>query len=100
MANIKKKKENVSKAVEPDNTIVLDCGAVIDIYEHKEGDTTCKITLHNAFVIFGKIIKSDKGVFISYPSYYSKKKKEYVNQAYCFDSSVNTEISEALNELY
>lgn len=100
MANIKKTKKTTSKAVEPDNTIILDCGAVIDIYEHEEGNTTCKITLYNAFVIFGKIVKSDKGVFISYPSYYSKKKKEYINQAYCFDTDVNKEISEALNELY
>lgn len=100
MANVKKKKETTSKAVEPDNSIILDCGAVIDIYEHEKDNITCKITLYNAFVIFGKIVKSRDRVFISYPSYYSKKKREYINQAYCFDSDINTEISEALNELY
>lgn len=98
MATFKKNKE--TKAKEPDASITLDCGAVIDIYEHEKDNISCKITLLNAFVIFGKIIKYDNGVFISYPSYYSKKKKQYISQAFCFDTKVNEEISEALNSLY
>lgn len=96
---IKKNKKD-SKIVEPDYTMFLDCGAVIDIYEHSDDNITCKITLYNAFVIFGKIVKYNEGVFIAYPSYYSKKKKQYVNQAYCFDKDINEEITDMLNDIY
>lgn len=101
MANVKKNKETKeTKIVEPDYTIALDCGAVIDLYKQDDDKTTCKITLYNAFVIFGRVIFKDNKPFISYPSYYSKTKKKYINQAYCFDKDIIEEINKALADIY
>ena len=57
------------------------------------------ISLDCGFVIYITIIETEKGKFISYPSYKTKK-DEYINQAYCFDKDVIEELNDILEEMY
>lgn len=57
------------------------------------------ILLNCGFVIYITIVETKKGRFISYPSYKTKK-KEYINQAYCFDKDVIEELNDILEEMY
>ena len=57
------------------------------------------ISLDCGFVIYITIVESKKGVFISYPSYKTKK-DEFINQAYCFDKNVIEELNTILEEMY
>lgn len=57
------------------------------------------ISLDCGFVIYITIVETKKGMFISYPSYKTKK-DEYINQAYCFDKDVIEELNDILDEMY
>ena len=57
------------------------------------------ISLDCGFVIYITIVETEKGRFISYPSY-KNKKGEYINQAYCFDKDVIEELNGILEEMY
>ena len=73
---------------------IIEDGVVITCYDWGK-QQTCKITLHNAFVIFTTIKESDEGYFLSYPSYRNNK-GEYKNLAYCFDKDLIAEITETV----
>ena len=88
-----------SKAKEPDLEVEIADGIWLSIYDKQGKNDSCKITLNNAFVIFGKIIQSDNGPFISYPNW-KDKNGDYHNQAYCFDKEINETIKETLDEYY
>ena len=57
------------------------------------------ISLDCGFVIYITVVETEKGRFISYPSY-KNKKDEYINQAYCFDKNVIEELNDILEEMY
>lgn len=63
-----------------------------------------KLVIGGAFIIYCSAVvvknKKEKYVFLSYPSYYSKKSEKYFNQAYCFDKSLIEEINEKLTDYY
>ena len=100
MAKTTKAKTNTkSKAKEADLEVEIAEDIWLSIYDKPGKNDSCKITLSNAFVIFGKIIQSDNGPFISYPSW-KDKNGEYHNQAYCFDKEINKTIEETLEEYY
>lgn len=95
----KSKTNTKSKAKEANLEVEISEGIWLSVYDRQGKNDSCKITLNNAFVIFGKIIQSDNGVFISYPSW-KDKDGEYHNQAYCFDKEINETIKETLEEYY
>lgn len=97
--NTKVKTNKKTKAKEPDLEVEIAEDIWLSVYDRPGKNDSCKITLNNAFVIFGKIIQSDNGVFISYPSW-KDKDGEYYNQAYCFDKEINETIKETLEEYY
>lgn len=97
--NTKAKANTKSKAKEADLEVEIAEGIWLSIYDRPGKNDSCKITLNNAFVIFGKILQSDNGPFISYPNW-KDKKGEYHNQAYCFDKEINETIKETLDEYY
>lgn len=97
--NTKAKTNTKSKAKEADLEVEIADGIWLSVYDRSGKNDSCKITLGNAFVIFGKIIQSDNGPFISYPNW-KDKKGEYHNQAYCFDKEINETIKETLDEYY
>ena len=95
-----------TKAVEPDYSFILDNGAVFDLYEREKGKGknkqfyySCKITLLDSFVIYGRVVEGKKGMFISYPSY-ENADGNYINLAYCFDKKVNDEIADCLADIF
>ena len=94
-----KKVNTKSKAKEPDLEVEISEGIWLSIYDKPGKNDSCKITLNNAFVIFGKIVQSDNGAFISYPSW-KDKNGDYHNQAYCFDKEINETIKETLDKYY
>ena len=94
-----KKVNTKSKAKEADLEVEIAEGIWLSVYDRPDKDDSCKITINNAFVIFGKIIQSDNGPFISYPNW-KDKKGEYHNQAYCFDKVINETIKETLEKYY
>ena len=100
MAKTTKAKTNTkSKAKEADLEVEIADGIWLSIYDRPGENDSCKITLGNAFVIFGKIIQSDNGPFISYPSW-KDKNGEYHKHAYCFDRKINITINETLEKYY
>lgn len=94
-----KKVNTKSKAKEADLEVEITEGIWLSIYDRPGKNDSCKITLNNAFVIFGKIIQSDNGPFISYPNW-KDKNGDYHNQAYCFDKEINETIKETLDKYY
>ena len=94
-----KKVNTKSKAKEADLEVEIADGIWLSIYDRPDKNDSCKITLNNAFVIFGKIVQSDNGSFISYPNW-KDKKGNYHNQAYCFDKEINETIKETLDKYY
>lgn len=95
----KGKTNTKSKVKDPDLEIEVADGIWLSIYERKNKNDSFKITLDNAFVIFGSVIQSDNGTFLSYPNWKDKDGK-YHNQAYCFDKEINESIIGALEEYY
>ena len=95
----KAKTNTKSMAKEADLEVEIADGICLAIYDRPGENDSCKITLGNAFVIFGKIIQSDNGPFISYPSW-KDKNGDYHNQAYCFDRKINETIKEMLDKYY
>ena len=87
------------KAKEADLEVEIAEGIWLSIYDKPGKNDSCKITLNNAFVIFGKIIQSDNGTFISYPNW-KDKDGNYHNQAYCVDKVINETIKETLDKYY
>ena len=53
----------------------------------------------NFFGVSVKIFKSEKGYFMSYPSYYSKSKEEYVSQASPCSKSARKQLDKLLEKL-
>ena len=97
--NTKAKTNTKSKAKEADLEVEISDGIWLSIYDRPGKNDSCKITLNNAFVIFGKIIQSDNGPFISYPNW-KDKNGDYHNQVYCFDKEINETIKETLEKYY
>ena len=95
----KTKANTKSKAKEADFEVEIADGIWLSIYDRPGKNDSCKITLNNAFVIFGKIVQSDNGAFISYPNW-KDKNGDYHNQAYCFDKEINETIKETLEKYY
>lgn len=95
----KAKANTKPKAKEADLEVEIVDGIWLSVYDRPGKNDSCKITLNNAFVIFGKIIQSDNGPFISYPSW-KDKNGDYHNQAYCFDKEINETINETLEKYY
>ena len=95
----KTKANTKSKAKGADLEVEIADGIWLSIYDRPGKNDSCKITLNNAFVIFGKIIQGGNGPFISYPSW-KDNDGEYHNQAYCFDKGINETINETLEEYY
>ena len=93
MANSKKKTEKDYMECE------FSAGS-IRIYDGgKKHNDYGSISLDCGFVIYITIVETEKGHFISYPSYKTKKDK-YINQAYCFDKDVIEELNDILEEMY
>ena len=99
MAKTNTKSKTKSKVKDPDFEVEVADGIWLSIYERRNKNDSFKITLDNAFIIFGSVIQSDKGTFLSYPHWIGKN-GEYHNQAYCFDSDVNEEIRNVLEDYY
>ena len=97
--NTKSKASTKPKAKEPDLEVEIADGIWLSVYDRPGKDDSCKITLNNAFVIFGKIIQSDNGAFISYPNW-KDKDGNYHNKAYCFDKEIKETIEETLDKYY
>ena len=95
----KAKTNTKSKAKEADLEVEIADGIWLSVYDRPDKNDSCKITLNNAFVIFGKIVQSDNGPFISYPNW-KDKNGEYHNQVYCFDKEINETIKETLDKYY
>lgn len=92
---VKSKKETKNDYMERD----FSAGS-IRIYDGgKKRNDYGSISLDCGFVIYITIIETEKGRFISYPSYKTKK-DEYINQAYCFDKDVIEELNDILEEMY
>lgn len=92
---VKSKKETKNDYMERD----FSAGS-IRIYDGgKKRNDYGSISLDCGFVIYITIIETEKGKFISYPSYKTKK-DEYINQAYCFDKDVIEELNDILEEMY
>lgn len=91
----KSKKETKKEYMERDFSV-----GSIRIYDGgKKHNDYGSISLDCGFVIYITIIETEKGRFISYPAYKSKK-DEYINQAYCFDKDVIKELNDILDEMY
>ena len=67
----------------------------LDLYDRGEKGISAKIKLCDAFVIYARVVESEKGAFLSYPSFKTKN-GDYVDQAYCFDTDINKAINEAI----
>lgn len=91
----KSKKETKKEYTERDFSV-----GTIRIYDGgKKHNDYGSISLDCGFVIYITIVETEKGRFISYPSY-KNKKDEYINQAYCFDKDVIEELNGILEEMY
>lgn len=88
-----------SKTKEADLEVEIAEGIWLSVYDRPGKNDSFKITLNNAFVIFGSVIQSDKGTFLSYPNW-KDKNGNYHNQAYCFDKEINETIKETLDKYY
>lgn len=99
MAKTSTKTNTKSKVKEPDLEVEIAEGIWLSIYDKPGKNDSFKITLNNAFVIFGSVIQSDKGTFLSYPNW-KDKNGDYHNQAYCFDKEINESIKETLDKYY
>ena len=73
-----------------------DGNITLDLYDRGRKGISAKITLCDSFVIYAKVVESENGAFLSYPSFKTKD-GDYVNQAYCFDTDINKAINEALD---
>lgn len=79
---------------------------VLELYDNGDDkQDRVKLVIGDAFIIYCSTVVADKNkkekyVFLSYPSFYSKKSEKYFNQAYCFDKSLIEEINEALTGYY
>lgn len=86
---------------------ITENGATVELSLYDNGDDKqdrVKLVIGGAFIIYCSAVvdknKKEKYVFLSYPSFYSKKLKKYFNQAYCFENSLIEEINEALTGYY
>lgn len=86
---------------------ITENGATVELSLYDNGDDKqdrVKLVIGGAFIIYCSAVvdknKREKYVFLSYPSFYSKKLKKYFNQAYCFENSLIEEINEALTGYY
>lgn len=95
----KRKANTKSKVKAPDLEVEITDDIWLSIYERKNKNDSFKITINNAFVIFGSVIQSDNGTFLSYPNF-KDKNGDYHNQAYCFDKEVNQAIKQTLETYY
>lgn len=87
----KEKKEYMERDIAAGSIRIYDGG--------KNRNDYGSISLDCGFVIYITIVETEKGRFISYPSYKTKK-GEYINQAYCFDKDVIEELNGILEEMY
>lgn len=110
------KKTNTKKGKGKDYEVVPDFaadfmtenGATVELALYDNGDDKqdrVKLVIGGAFIIYCSAVVVDKNkrgkyVFLSYPSFYSKKSDKYFNQAYCFEKSLIEEINEALTGYY
>lgn len=76
------------------------------LYEKEKGDRL-KFVIGEAFIIYANAVtvKAKKKnesdyAFISWPSFYSKKKEQYYNQAFCFDKELLEEMNSTLTDYY
>ena len=72
-------------------------GFTIDFYKRDNKKINAKITC-GVFVIYAKVFYNNDYCFLSYPSFKTKN-GEYVNQAYCFDSDTNDEITRFIEKM-
>ena len=100
----KKDYENVADFLA---TFSTKSGAIVQLSLYDNGSENrdgVKLLIADTFVIYGTAVivnkKKDRYAFLSYPSYYSKKKEEYVNMAFSIDSDLNAEINDALTKYY
>lgn len=108
--NTKAKGKGKDYEVVPDFVadFITENGATVELALYDNGDDKqdrVKLVIGGAFIIYCSAVvvdknKKEKYVFLSYPSFYSKKLKKYFNQAYCFESSLIEEINEALTGYY
>ena len=89
------KAKETKKQVESDFFAEIADGVTLDLYDRREKGISAKITLGDAFVIYERVVDGEKGPFLSYPSFKTKK-GDYVNQAYCFDKEIIKAINEAI----
>lgn len=89
------KEKKTKKQVESDFFVEIADGVTLDLYDRGRKGINAKITLLDAFVIFARVVDGEKGAFLSYPSFKTKK-GDYVNQAYCFDKDIIKSINEAI----
>lgn len=83
-------------------------GATVELALYDNGEDKndrVKLVIGGAFIIYCSAVvvnksKKERYVFLSYPSFYSKKSEQYFNQAYCFEKSLIEEIDEALTGYY
>lgn len=116
MAQNNKKQTQKGKAKGKDYEVVPDFaadfmtenGTTVELALYDNGydkQDRVKLVIGGAFIIYCSAVvvdknKKEKYVFLSYPSYYSKKSEKYFNQAYCFERSLIEEINEALTGYY
>lgn len=87
---------------------ITENGATVELSLYDNGDDKqdrVKLVIGGAFIIYCSAVvvdknKREKYVFLSYPSFYSKKLDKYFNQTYCFENSLIEEINEALTGYY
>ena len=115
MAQTKKTNSKAKRTSNTVETIIADfhadfmtnAGATVtlDLYDNgEERNDRVKLTIGDAFIIYCTAIvvskKKDNYAFLSYPIFYSEKKDQYFNQAYCFEKELITEINDALTGYY
>lgn len=105
-----KGKSNSSEEIIPEfsSDFMTENGATVELSLYDNGDDKqdrVKLVIGGAFIIYCSAVVVDKSkkeryVFLSYPSFYSKKSDKYYNQAYCFENSLIEEINDALTGYY
>lgn len=87
---------------------MTESGATVELALYESGDDKqdrVKLVIGGAFIIYCSAVVVDKSkkeryVFLSYPSFYSKKFHKYYNQAYCFEKSLIDVINDVLTDYY
>jgi hypothetical protein len=87
---------------------MTESGATVELALYDNGKNKqdrIKLVIGEAFIIYCSAVvvnksKRERYAFLSYPSFYDKKREKYYNQAFCFEKSLIEKINEALTDYY